>query len=43
MAIIGDQAPDFVADTFDDGTIRLSERFGDNGHAVVLLFSRASW
>ena len=40
---VGDKAPDFEADTFDDKTIKLSDRFGDDGHAVVLLFSRASW
>ena len=40
---VGDAAPDFELATFDDATVTLSERFGEEGKPVVLLFSRASW
>lgn len=40
---VGDKAPDFEAKTFDDGTVTLSERFGEEGKPVILLFSRANW
>ena len=40
---VGDTAPDFTLETFDGETVTLSERFGENGKPVVLLFSRASW
>ena len=40
---VGDKAPDFNLDTFDDKKVKLSERFGKKGHPVVLLFSRANW
>ncbi len=40
---VGEKAPDFEVATFEDGTIKLSERFGDDGKPVVLIFSRANW
>jgi len=40
---VGDAAPDFTLETFDEATVTLSERFGAEGKPVVLLFSRASW
>ncbi len=40
---VGDTAPDFELDTFDEKTVKLSERFGNDGNPVVLLFSRANW
>ncbi len=40
---VGDQAPDFDLPTFDDKTVKLSDRFGEQGKPVVLLFSRAFW
>ena len=40
---IGDAAPDFTISTFDDKSITLSDHFGDDGHPVILLFSRANW
>lgn len=40
---VGDKAPDFEVDTFDDETVKLSDRFGEDGHAAILLFSRANW
>ena len=40
---VGDEAPDFQAATFDGELVQLSTRFGEDGHPVVLLFSRASW
>jgi len=40
---IGDTAPDFTISTFDDKSITLSDHFGDDGHPVILLFSRANW
>ncbi len=40
---VGDKAPDFNLETFDDKKVKLSDRFGKNGHPVVLLFSRANW
>lgn len=40
---VGDKAPDFTIGTFEDKNVVLSERFGDEGRPVVLLFSRANW
>ena len=40
---VGDAAPDFELETLDDATVTLSERFGDEGRPVILLFSRANW
>ena len=40
---VGDKAPDFEVASFDDATIKLSERFGDSGKPTILLFSRANW
>lgn len=40
---VGDEAPDFELVTFDDKTVKLSDRFGDEGKPVALLFSRANW
>lgn len=40
---VGNQAPDFELATFDDQTVTLSERAGEDGKPVILLFSRANW
>lgn len=40
---VGDKAPDFEVETFDEKTVTLSERFGKDGKPVILLFSRANW
>ncbi len=40
---VGDQAPNFELETFDDKVVTLSERFGEEGKPVILLFSRANW
>ena len=40
---VGDEAPDFAAATFDDGTVTLSDRFGEKGNSTILIFSRANW
>jgi cytochrome oxidase Cu insertion factor (SCO1/SenC/PrrC family) len=40
---VGDAAPDFELATLGDETVTLSERFGDEGKPVILLFSRANW
>ena len=40
---VGEKAPDFELETFDDKTVKLSDRFGEKGKPVVLLFSRANW
>ena len=40
---VGDKAPDFELDTFDDKKVKLSDRFGEKPKSVVLLFSRAHW
>ena len=40
---VGDQAPDFVLEGVDGKKVKLSDRFGEDGHPVVLLFSRANW
>jgi len=40
---IGDKAPDFSLETFDNEKITLSERFGSEGKHTILLFSRANW
>ena len=40
---VGEQAPDFELKTFDEKTVKLSDRFSDDGKPVVLLFSRAHW
>lgn len=40
---VGDAAPSFELQTIGDETVTLSDRFGEDGKPVVLLFSRASW
>ena len=40
---IGDVAPDFKLKTIGDQQVVLSERFGEEGQPVILLFSRANW
>ncbi len=40
---VGDKAIDFELETFDNKTVKLSDRFGKNGKPVILLFSRANW
>ena len=40
---IGDVAPDFKLKTIGDQQVVLSERFGEEGKPVILLFSRANW
>lgn len=40
---VGDKAPDFEVASFDDTTVKLSDRFGDQGKPTILLFSRANW
>ena len=40
---VGDAAPDFELESLNDETVTLSQRFGEEGKPVVLLFSRASW
>ncbi len=39
---VGDEAADFELKTID-GTIKLSDNFGDDGNPVVVVFSRANW
>lgn len=39
----GDAAPDFKLKTIGDKPVVLSERFGEKGRPVILLFSRANW
>lgn len=40
---IGAAAPDFQLKTIGDKPVVLSERFGEKGKPVVLIFSRANW
>ena len=40
---VGDKAPDFEVETFNDSTVKLSDRFGKAGNPTILLFSRANW
>lgn len=40
---VGDKAPDFEITGLENKKIKLSERFGEKGQPVVLLFSRANW
>lgn len=40
--VVGDSAADFDLQGID-GKIKLSERFGDDGKPVVVVFSRANW
>lgn len=40
---VGDKAPDFELEGLGDEKIKLSERFGEKGRPVILLFSRANW
>jgi len=40
--VAGDTAADFELQTID-GTVRLSDHFGEDGKPVVVVFSRASW
>ena len=39
---VGDKAPDFEVGSFDDSTVKLSDRFA-KGTPTILLFSRANW
>ena len=40
---VGDTAPDFEVQGLDKASVKLSEGFGDDRGATVLLFSRANW
>lgn len=40
---VGDRAPDFEVDTLAGEKFKLSDRFGEDGGATILLFSRANW
>ena len=40
---VGEKAPDFELESLGNTTVKLSERFGEKGKPVVLLFSRAHW
>ena len=40
---VGDEAPDFELQSLGEEKVKLSDRFGEGGHPVVLLFSRAHW
>jgi peroxiredoxin len=40
---VGDKAPDFEVESFNDVTVKLSDRFGEKGKPTILLFSRANW
>ena len=40
---VGDKVPDFDLESMDGKRVKLSERFGENGKPVILLFSRANW
>ena len=39
----GDAAPDMTVTTLGGDSLKLSDRFGDDGKPTVLLFSRAHW
>ena len=40
---VGDDAPDFEVTGIDGEKFKLSEKIGNDGKNVVLLFSRANW
>ena len=40
---VGDKAPEFEVTGIDGEKFKLSEKIGDKGKNVVLLFSRANW
>lgn len=40
---VGDQAPDFAVTGIDGKKFKLSDKIGDDGKHVILLFSRANW